>query len=116
MRDAGWPIRIEGDMNAARRSLREIGLAKATGLNSGSADLRVYIKGPRLLLIEYKTTDGDLSQDQEDAHAELRALGFEVIVVQEPTPEATAALTLALVEARLPGNDNNPVSSLDVAA
>lgn len=110
-RDAGWPIRIAGDMNAGRRTMREAGLASATGMNAGEPDLRIYIKGPRLLMIEYKTTKGELSVDQKDAHAELKGLGFEVIVIQAATHEEAAELTLALVASRLPANDNTPTTS-----
>ncbi|MDF2809520.1 MAG: hypothetical protein K0S56_551 [Microvirga sp.] len=113
-RDKGWPIRIAGDMNAARRSPRERGLAAATGMNAGEPDLRVYITGPRLLLIEYKTKQGEISVDQKQAHAELKALGFEVIVIQAATPEEAAELTVALVAARIPANDNT--QPVDVAA
>lgn len=114
-KDAGWPIRIAGDMNAARRTLKEQGLAAATGMNPGEPDLRVYMPGGRLLLIEFKAKGGSVSEDQKKAHAELRGLGFEVVIVQPRTEQEAEELTLALVRARLPANDNK-AKAVDAAA
>ena len=115
-RDAGWPIRVAGDMNAGRRSPAERGKAIATGMNAGEPDLRVYLPGGRLLLIEYKAKGGSVSVEQKAAHAELKVLGFDVVIVQ-PANEAEAAdLTVALVAARLSAaNDNNPIKVAKVA-
>jgi len=115
-KDNGWNIRVAGDMNAGRRSPREAGLASATGMNPGEPDLRVYLPGGKLLLIEFKAKGGTVSVEQKAAHAELKALGFEVIVMQPASEQEAAALTLALVAARLPANDNAPATSLDAAA
>lgn len=100
-RKMGWPIRIAGDMNAARRSLGEIGRAKATGLNPGEPDLRVYMAPARLVQIEYKRTGETTSGDQDDAHAELRAMGFDVTVLTPANDDEAAAMTLALISDRL---------------
>lgn len=100
-RKMGWPIRVAGDMNAARRSLGEIGRAKATGLNPGEPDLRVYMPDAKLLLIEYKRPGGATSGDQDDAHAELRGMGFDVVVLTPANDDDAETLTLALVADRL---------------
>jgi hypothetical protein len=100
-RKMGWPIRIAGDMNAAKRSLGEIGRAKATGLNPGEPDLRVYMAPARLVQIEFKRTGEFTSGDQDDAHAELRAMGFDVTVLTPANDDEAAAMTLALIADRL---------------
>lgn len=101
-RMGGWPIRVAGDMNAARRTLRETGLAVATGMRAGEPDLRVYMPGARLLLIEYKRgKTGRASAGQIEAHAELTRLGFDVITLAPANEDEAAAQTLAEVSARL---------------
>lgn len=114
-RQAGWPIRIEGDMNAGRRTLRESGIAAAAGINPGAADLRVFLPNGRLVMFENKTGKGSLSKEQKEAHAEFTALGHEVIVIKTDDAETAAALAVAAVSERLglpvphwtpPANDN----------
>jgi len=99
---AGLPIRWAASMNAGRRSPRERAIAKATGLNPGEPDLNIYLPRARLLQIEYKTTDGELSDEQIEAHAEILELGFEPVVVLAPANEdEAAAMTLEVVHQRL---------------
>lgn len=105
-RDNGLPIRVAGDMNAGRRSIRERGLAVATGLNPGEPDLRVYLPNGRLLLIEFKRPGGRLSKDQKDAHAELANLGHNVITLIPADEEEAAILSVDAALARLPANHN----------
>lgn len=94
----GLPIRWAASMNAGKRSPRDRLIAKATGLAPGEPDLSIYLPGARLLQIEYKTTDGVLSDDQIDAHAEIVSLGFDPVVVLAPANENEAAeQTLAIV-------------------
>lgn len=100
-REAGWPIRIEGDMNSGRRTLREAGIAAATGINPGAADLRVFLPEGRLLMAENKTGKGSLSKDQKEAHAEFRRLGHDVVVIQTDSEDEAAAKLLAAVSSRL---------------
>jgi hypothetical protein len=89
-------------MNAGRRSPRDRAIAQATGLAPGEPDLNIYLPGARLLQIEYKTTDGVLSDEQIESHAEILELGFDPVVVIAPANEdEAAALTLALVHQRL---------------
>ena len=118
-RQAGWPIRVEGDMNAGRRTLRETGIAAATGLNAGAADVRVFLPAGRLLMVENKRVvdgkSGRLSKEQKEAHAEFVELGHDLIVIEADTPESAAEQILAAVSLRLglavpdwraPGLDN----------
>ncbi|MGY6251502.1 VRR-NUC domain-containing protein [Bosea thiooxidans] len=114
---AGWPIRVEGDMNSARRTLKEAGQAKAMGLNPGTPDLRVYMPGARLLMVEYKRgTKGKRSQEQIDTHDQLTEWGFDVVTLAPSSEDEAIELTTALVASRLglpiphwepPANDNS---------
>lgn len=114
-REAGWPIRIEGDMNSGRRSLKEAGIAAATGINRGAADLRIFLPNGRLLMAENKTGKGRLSDEQKEAHAEFARLGHDIIVIQTDSEDEAVAILLDAVSSRLglpiphwepPANDN----------
>lgn len=117
---AGWPIRVAGDMNSARRTLREQGIAKATGLEPGEPDVRVYLPAGRLLLIEYKRgTKGKRSQEQIDTHGQLAELGHDVVTLAPSSEDEAIELTTALVSSRLglpiphwtpPANENKPTA------
>lgn len=116
-RQAGWPIRVAGDMNSARRTLREQGHASATGINAGEPDVRVYLPQGKLLLIEFKRPGEDVEpgSEQEAAHIELRDLGHDVVVLIPANEDEAREQTAALVSSRLglpipdwqpPMNDN----------
>lgn len=99
----GLPLTCAGDMAAGRRTKSEQRVAKVTGLTAGEADVRVYLAGGRLLSIELKTPDGKRSKDQKARHSRLAALGFEVLTIAAPTPEAMADRVEADVRSRLAG-------------
>ena len=82
---------LAGDFNAARRSMREQVKAKATGLAAGEHDLRLYLAGGQLGLIEYKAAKTPISADQRQRHALLAALGFTRQAVLRVATEADAA-------------------------
>ena len=114
-KQAGWPIRVEGDMNSARRTLKEAGIAAATGINPGAPDLRIFLPNGRLLMAENKTGKGKLSDEQIAAHAEFKQLGHEVVVIQTDSEDEATDTLMALVASRLglpiplwtpPANDN----------
>lgn len=90
MPEHGRLFLIAGDQNAARRGPRAAVEAQATGMTPGEPDLRVYLPGGRLGLIENKTPKGRLSPAQRDRHAALARLGHPVAVVKAAT-EADAA-------------------------
>lgn len=114
------------DFNAGKRNATR---AKATGVMAGEPDLRIYGYGARLLLIEYKNAEGELSVDkvvkgkkrvgQTTRHALLRALGYRVEVIKATTPEQCAAASVALVRgwvaATVAANDNAENKSKKVA-
>lgn len=100
-RQAGWPIRVAGDMNAGRRTFREQGHASATGINAGEPDVRVYLPDGKLLLIEFKREGKKASDDQEKAHVEFAALGHDVILLDPANEGDAAAQAAEAVSARL---------------
>ncbi len=91
MPEFGKLFTLAGDFNAARRSPREAVKAKATGLTAGEHDVRIYIAGANLGLIELKTLTGRLSQEQKARHALLAKLGFTRQAVIKVGTEAEAA-------------------------
>jgi len=93
----GVTFTIAGDFNAARRSPQESVKAKATGLTPGEEDLRVYMRGARLGLIEFKAERGRLSPEQKVRHELHRGLGFEVEVVKAKTEDEAADAVESLV-------------------
>ena len=60
--------------NAARRTPAQVRRAKALGMHTGAPDLvLMYKRWP--IFLELKDIGGDLSNQQEQCHAELRARG-----------------------------------------
>lgn len=107
MPEYGVRFAIAGDFNAGRRSPQQSIQAKATGLTSGEHDLRIYLEGGRLGLIENKGEKGRLSPEQKDRHALLGRLGFNLqAVVKASTEEEAANAGVALVRKWLAANDN----------
>lgn len=60
--------------------------AKATGQQAGEPDLRYYLDGGKLVLIELKTISGKLSKIQKERISALRKLGFNVCIVYAESP------------------------------
>lgn len=82
--DLGMRFEFAGDMNAGKRNGSR---AKLCGLKAGETDLRLYLPGGRLKMIELKAHGGKLSADQKERHKKLRAMGFEIVTVQADYPE-----------------------------
>lgn len=96
---------LAGDFNAARRSMREQVKAKATGLAAGEQDLRIYLAGGELGLIEYKAAKTPVSADQRKRHALLAALGFtRQAVLRAATEDEAARLAVETVRGWLAAN------------
>ncbi|MGB3042469.1 MAG: VRR-NUC domain-containing protein [Xanthobacteraceae bacterium] len=107
MPEFGRRFTLAGDQNAARRGVQTATIAKATGMTPGEHDLRLYLEGGRLGLIENKTEKGRLSPEQRDRHALLYRLGFTYQTVIRATSEADAAAqAVAVVRGWLAGNEN----------
>ena len=68
-------------------------------MRKGEPDLRVYGLGGRTLFIEMKKWTGRLRPEQQVRHAELRELGFKVIVIRTETcDEAQAEACRAVLD------------------
>jgi TRAP-type uncharacterized transport system substrate-binding protein len=111
MPEFGRRFTIAADMAAHKRRPQDATIAKATGLVKGEADLRLYMEGGRLGLIEYKAAKGRLSPEQKDRAALLARLGFGYQAIVKATTEADAAMqTVSVVKGWLgiADNDNDP--------
>lgn len=102
---------IAADMNGDYRSGNAAVKAEATGIAAGDPDLRVYLPGGKLRLIEYKGKLGRLTDSQRKRHPLLLALGHPVETVRVTTLEDAAERSVALVKGWLADNDNKPPAS-----
>lgn len=103
---------LAGDFNSGRRGKNEIVKAKATGLTQGEHDLRLYMFGGRLGLIEMKGKETPVRAGQKSRHALLAALGFGWQAVIRATTESEAGeAAVRQVRAWLAvSNDNAPAA------
>jgi len=114
MPEFGKRFTLAADMAAGRRSRQNASIMKATGLVRGEADLRLYMEGGRLGLIEFKAAKGRLSPEQKDRGALLARLGFVYQTVIKATTEAdSAAQSVAVVRGWLVGNDDGPHAQVE---
>lgn len=105
MPEYGAQFLIAGDQNAGKRGPKAQAIALATGMAAGDPDLRVYLAGGRLGLIENKVGKAKLTPSQEQRHPALAALGHQVTVVRAVTCEDAAAQAVSLVRGWLAAND-----------
>ena len=116
MPEFGKQFLFAGDMNAERRGHKARNKALKTGMAAGEPDLRVYMAGGQLGLIELKTATGRLSPAQRDRHELLRRLGFtRLAVVKATTRHDAAAQTVSVVLGWLASNDNAPSAQAKLA-
>lgn len=101
--DRGFEFEFAGDMNAGKRNGAR---AILCGLKAGETDLRLYLPGATLKMIELKTGTGKLNEDQKKRHAKLRALGFEIETVYAKTPEEAVKKCGTLLNGWLHSRDN----------
>ncbi|WP_174020419.1 VRR-NUC domain-containing protein [Agrobacterium fabrum] len=102
----GRQFLLAGDMNSAKRGPRAQADAIATGMTPGEADLRIYLKGGQLRMIENKVGKGRLSSAQVARHASLVRLGHPVEVVRFTSTAEAASKAVSLVKGWLADNDN----------
>ena len=86
------------DQNAARRSKAEGARRKLAGMASGEPDLRIYMDGARLVLIELKTRDGKLTKSQQERIPLLKGLGFAVHIVHAKSPQDGVNQVMRIIE------------------
>jgi hypothetical protein len=108
MPEYGAGFLLAGDMNAGKRGPRAQVQAKATGMEPGEPDLRIYGKGGRLLLIENKVGRAPLTPAQKDRHPAMAGLGHPVTVLRANDAATAAADAVSLVRGWLgsAANDN----------
>lgn len=89
------------DQNANKRSLRQGSRNKAEGMESGEQDLRIYISGAKLILIELKRHDGVESGSQADRRELLTALGYTCFVVYANCPDHAVKQVMEILKDNL---------------
>jgi hypothetical protein len=97
MPEYGKLFLLAGDMNAAKRGATATAQAIASGMTPGEPDLRVYLLGGRIGLIENKVGNAALTESQEVRHPALAKIGHPVTVIRAVTEEDAAAQAVALV-------------------
>jgi hypothetical protein len=88
-------VLFAADFAAGRRNP---GKAKAMGLVAGEPDLRIYLPGGRLVMVELKTDRGKVSAPQKARHAGLAALGYTVHVLRALTPAQAVEKIATILE------------------
>lgn len=106
MPEYGKQFLLAGDMNAAKRGPKAQQEAIAAGMTSGEPDLRIYLQGGKLAMIENKVGKvGRLSPAQVARHASLARLGHIVVTVSATNTEDAASQAVALVRGWISAND-----------
>lgn len=108
MPEYGKQFLVAGDMNASKRGPTAQAQAVATGMTSGEPDLRIYLIGGRLGLIENKVGKGRLSIAQRDRHAALAQIGHIVEVISADNEQDAADQAVTLVKGWLVANTDKP--------
>ncbi len=106
MPEYGTRFLTAGDQNSAKRGRKASMQAKAAGLAPGEPDVRIWLEGGRVGLIENKVGKAALEPSQEERHPLLAALGHPVAVVRAVTCDDAADQAEALVRSWLAANDN----------
>lgn len=114
MPEYGTRFLTAGDQNSAKRGRKASMQAKAAGLAPGEPDVRIWLEGGRVGLIENKVGKAALEPSQVIRHPLLAALGHPVEVVRAVTCEEAADKAEALVRGWLAtgaaaDNDNHPL-------
>jgi hypothetical protein len=110
MPEYGKRFLLAGDQNAAKRGPRAQQEVIAAGLTPGEPDVRIYLAGGRLGLIENKVGRAPLTESQKERHPALARLGHHVEVVRAVTCDEAADRAVTLVRGWLreaaAANDN----------
>jgi hypothetical protein len=91
---SGLDFTYAADQSGLSSSKGQAAIAKAAGMKEGEPDLRLYLPGPRLVLVEVKRgaraakggRKGRISIEQKFRREKLEALGFEVRTVWPTCP------------------------------
>lgn len=104
MPEYGTRFLVAGDQNAAKRGPKARAQAIAAGMTPGEPDVRVYLRGGRVGLIENKVGNAPLTESQKERHPALARLGHVVEVVRATTPEEASDKAEAIVRRWLAEN------------
>lgn len=115
MPEYGKCFLLAGDQNSAKRGPRAQVEAIAAGLTPGEADVRIYLEGGQIRLIENKVGGAPLTASQKERHPALARLGHHVTVLRAVSEADAAAQAVALVRGWLAGNDNQKENAKKVA-
>ncbi|MCE6993074.1 hypothetical protein [Dyadobacter sp. CY323] len=77
---------FEAGMEGIKLTIHAAKKAKALGMGNGFTDLKFYLPGGRMCLIELKAKRGVLTDSQKERHPKLAMLGFKIHVVKAKTP------------------------------
>jgi len=105
MPEYGKQFLLASGMEAGKRGSRATVEAQAAGMTAGEADLRIYLPGGRVRMIENKVGAARLEKSQRMRHPALAAIGHPVTVVRAVTEEDAAQQAVALVRGWLVAND-----------
>lgn len=90
---------LAGDQNDGHRTSGDGARRKACGLENGEPDLRFYLDGGRLVLIELKRyKKGRLSDDQDKRLFLLKGFGFDCHVVWAKSPVDAYDLVFSILD------------------
>lgn len=84
---------------------------KAAGMMAGEPDVRVYLFGGILRCAEFKGALGKLEPSQEKRFPTLRALGFQIDVVEAKSEDEAADKFEALLRGWLAADNDNKVAT-----
>jgi hypothetical protein len=99
----GEPFLYAASLEGVRLNPYQAKIAKATGMQDGEPDLRLYFAPRRTVFVELKGDGGSLTPGQKERIPKLRAMGFVVHVVRVKTCEEAKDAIGAIVDAELAG-------------
>lgn len=105
--EGGQQFEFAASLEGVRLNPHQAQIAKATGMQAGEVDLRLYFAGARIVMCELKGDKGYLSADQKERLPKLHALGFVIHLCKAKTPEAMVELIGAIVDAELSGTSDH---------
>ncbi|MCF0075452.1 hypothetical protein LZD49_33545 [Dyadobacter sp. CY261] len=88
---------FEAGMEGIKLTPRAAMKAKSLGMGNGFTDLKFYLSGGRMCLIELKRKKGVLTGSQKERHPKLAMLGFTVHVVKATTPSDGLSQVLTIL-------------------
>lgn len=89
---------LAADQNGSGyRSMKAAAKFKAAGMTAGEPDVRLYFGGGVLRALEFKAKNGALTDSQKIRFPLLRALGFQIEVVESDSIEDAASQAVAIV-------------------